>query len=257
MLRLPALVLLAVAFWATWAGSAAAKEGHPSAAADVRVTWPAVTDVRPGDRLTLWVRSPRRVRVALLRLSHTGRPVATIAQRRMRSGRFSVRVPAAPDVRRYLLAVDADKRRLARRITATPPAPAPVPPPPPGSSPPPPEPQPPCPGQGRSAIDFALERTSAVRGERIGMTFRNAGDTCLGYGEGYLLERLVDGHWQHTEPPYAFPSIGYGLRPGETDRQSVLTWEDMEPGRYRVIKGFDPPEGGELTGSAEFDVLAG
>lgn len=201
------------------------------AAAKTRIAWPAATTVRAGESVTVGVRSSRTVRVALLRLSSAGRPYQTVAARRLRSGRFVATVPEASTVRRYLLAVDDRGRRRGRVITATPPPP------------PPPQPPAPCAETG-SKVETAIDRRTAARGETVTMTIRNAGATCLTFGADFSFERWTGQGWERAgDPMRAWPSWAAGLSPGETYTLTTEVWRELEPGRHRLAKAFDAPDG--------------
>jgi hypothetical protein len=238
--------LLAVA--ASPAG--AASDAQALREAGLRIAWPQETRMLAGEQVAVGVRataarlrSGRRVRVALLGLSSTGRPIRVVAARRMRSGRFTAALPNASTERRYLLAVDADGRRYSRRIVAMPPPP-----------PPPPPPAPPQCAQAPSAVEMSLDRAAAQRSERFAIRFRNTGATCLTYGADYLFERLTDdGRWEPAGEPRPFPAWAAGVAPGETAEIVGFVWEELEPGTYRVVKSFLGPDA-TVTATARLDI---
>jgi hypothetical protein len=216
------------------------------AAAKPRVTWPAASTVQAGDSVAVTVRSPHRVRVALLRLSDAGTPIRTVAARRMRSGRFVAVVPAASVERRYLLAVDDRGRRLSRTITATPPPPAPPPSGPPGP--------PPC-GEGAAKVETTIDRRSAARGETVTMTIRNTGGTCLGFGADFWFERWNGTGWEKAgTEDRAWPAWAASLSPGETYTVTTEVWRDIGTGRHRLAKYFSSPDGAIVVAAEEIDV---
>jgi hypothetical protein len=193
------------------------------AEARVRIAWPSQTAVPAGKTVAVGVRSARTVRVALLRLSSDGVPVRTVKARRMRSGRFVVAVPAG----RHLLAVDVGPRRRSRAIegVVAPIAPAP----PPGVADP-------CATDGRAAATLELDRRSAARGEALVMTVRNAGEVCLSHGHDWAFEVFRDGQWVPAHEPKAWPGgPGYTIAPGGSDTWRGVVFEELEPGRHRVV----------------------
>lgn len=201
------------------------------AAAGSRVTWPESTTVRPGDSVTVAVRSTRTVRAALLRLSDAGRPFRTVAAKQLRIGRFVAVVPQETVVRRYLLVVDDRGRRRSRTIVATPPPP-PLPPA-----------QPVC-AEAGSKVETSIDRRAAARGEVVTMTIRNAGPTCLGYGADFSFERWTGERWQSAgDPMRAWPSWAAGLSPGETIVVTTEVWPELEPGPHRLAKYFEATDG--------------
>ena len=201
------------------------------AAAKTRITWPAGSTVQAGESVAVVVRSSRTVRVALLRLSSAGRPFQTGAAQRLRTGRFVATVPPATTELRYLLAVDDRGRRRSRTITALAPTPPPMPPPPP------------CAESG-SKVETAIDRRAAARGETVTMTIRNAGATCLTYGAAFHFERWTGAGWERAgDPMRAWPAWAAGLDPGQTYTLAAEVWRELEPGRHRLVKEFDAPEG--------------
>ncbi|HEX2084598.1 MAG TPA: immunoglobulin-like domain-containing protein [Solirubrobacteraceae bacterium] len=212
------------------------------AAADARlkVDWPDRARVTAGDRVTVGVESSSVVRVALLRLSSDGDPVRTIKARRMRTGRFVVAVPAG----RHLLVVDRAAHRRSRPIQGIvpPPAPAPVGPPPAERT---------C-SAGRPAATLELDRRSTPRGGPFVMTVRNTGETCLAHGHDWSFQAFRDGRWVDAHEPKAWPGgPGYGTFPGESDTWQAHVFEELEPGRYRVVHrlSYTPP------GSSGFELV--
>lgn len=191
--------------------------------ARVRITWPSQATVAAGETVVVGVRSARTVRVALLRLSSDGDPVRTVKARRMRSGRFVAAVPAGL----HLLAVDIGPRRRSRVIEGVVPPAAPAPPP--GQADP-------CAADGRAAATLELDRRSAARGESFLMTVRNAGDVCLSHGHDWAFEVFRDGRWVPAHEPKPWPSgPGYTIAPGASDTWHGGVFEELEPGRHRVV----------------------
>ncbi len=106
-----------------------------AAPAEAKVTWPKTTNVQPGAKLTVKVASKhRRAQLAFVRVS----PRATLARKTLRTGRFTVTVPAGAGVTYELRATVAGRRTIKRFTTPTAPpvgAPAPIVAPAPGATP--------------------------------------------------------------------------------------------------------------------------
>lgn len=232
------LVLLAVP------GVAAANPDPDALRAEgVSVTWPLRADpvtLAPGHPLRVRVRSARRlVRVALLRVSASERPMHVVAERRLRRGTFRTRVPRAHG-RHYLLALWVGADRYSTRIHAVEPG---MPPP--------------CASAGLTAGFLRLDRTTARRDEVLSVEVVNTGQTCLHGGWDFWYERLrEDGSWERVETqPYPTPAIAVGTPPGGSTRHDAWVFPELQPGRHRLVKTFSVPEG-QITLSAEFDVVA-
>ena len=114
--------------------------------------------------------------------------------------------------------------------------------------------RPPCPESGTTAGTLALDRTSAARGERFAITLRNTGTTCLTYGADYSFERWRDGRWEPAGDPRPVPAWAAGLAPGESGTITGFVWEELEPGRHRVVKeAIGPTE--RVVVYAELDIV--
>ena len=106
-----------------------------AAPAEAKITWPKTTNVQPGAKLTVKVASKhRRAQLAFVRVS----PRATLARKTLRTGRFTVTVPAGAGVTYELRATVAGRRTIKRFTTPTAPpvgVPAPIVAPAPGATP--------------------------------------------------------------------------------------------------------------------------
>jgi hypothetical protein len=201
----------------------------------VSVTWPvsgSAASVRAGEYLSVEVRSRRRqVRVALVRLSGEGRP-GVVAQRRLRRGAFRTRLPSTGG--RYRLQLDVAGRRWSTAIEALLPT---------------------CPPAGRTEGALRLSATTVRRGDVIEVTVINTGTTCLSGGWDFFYERLrEDGTWERVPANHPTPAIGVVTQPRTTTEHDALVFEELEPGRHRLVKPLSSPSG-PLTLIAELDVV--
>jgi hypothetical protein len=197
----------------------------------------------------------RAVRVTLVRLGDDGRPLRTVASRKVRRGTFRVRLPRG-DGARYVLSVRAGRRTLRERLATARRAPRTRAPPP--ATPAPPAPAPPsqpapvcqaAPG-ARLAGTLAFDRPSAWDGETVRITTSNTGQLCLGGGYGYTWERLVEGAWTPVRvAPSVVPAVYLSVAPGAslTEHATIENPVTMPPGRYRVAKRW---QANTLAGSS-------
>ncbi|MDW8073999.1 MAG: hypothetical protein RMJ28_07195 [Nitrososphaerota archaeon] len=91
----------------------------------------------------------------------------------------------------------------------------------------------------KNGLQLILDSTTVKRGvEALGYkVVNNRGDTVV-LGEMYTVQHMVDGSWVTPEwmRERVFISIAYTLGPGESLSRVIELPEDIEPGRYRVIK---------------------
>lgn len=96
------------------------------------------------------------------------------------------------------------------------------------------------------------------------LVFTNQSGVTGVYGEGFFLEKKIDGEWYEVpvqEEEYGFPDIGYELPPNETE-DFTIDWEwlygTLEAGEYRiVIQVLNVREPGDYDNyylSAEFNI---
>ncbi|MDA0173488.1 hypothetical protein OJ998_30570 [Solirubrobacter taibaiensis] len=142
-----------------------------AAPAEAKVTWPKLTNVQPGAKLTVKVTSKqRRAQLAFVRVS----PRATLARKTLRNGRFTVTVPKGDGVTYELRSTVAGRRTVKRFTTPTPPpagAPAPIVAPAPTPTPSPVPVEVDC-GAGNTG-------TAELSVVRLQLTVTNRGPGCL------------------------------------------------------------------------------
>jgi hypothetical protein len=85
----------------------------------------------------------------------------------------------------------------------------------------------------------------SVSGEAPRAVLTNIGETQVGYGPGFKLERRIDGRWLWVNRRQAFTLPLFYLDPGEESEQERLTVYfdspdpvELEPGLYRVTKSL-------------------
>jgi hypothetical protein len=243
------LVIVLFAAMAALSGQAAAAPPDKEAlrAAGLHVTWPVEGSrarvftgqvvVRVGATRAR-MRSGRRVRVRLVRLGASGRPLEAIATRVMRRGVFRARL-VRPSTR-YRLTLEADGRRYGSvLVTAVNQQTAGFP----G-----------CRAEGASAAVLRVDRTTVRRGERVNATFQNIGPTCLFGGVDWSWEQLRGGTWQAVPSAQPFPTVGVIFRPGKVENFAADVIAALEPGRARLVKRVAGPDGDRIA-TAELDVL--
>ena len=129
---LPLFGLVLLVLPATAEAALPAAKTPPRSVAGVKITWPltaAETSLAPGSSLAVAVRSShRRAQLALLRVDGRGRAIRAVARKTLRSGTFSIALPATAGAR-YRLALEVAGKRYWSWITTPvplPAAPAPV-----------------------------------------------------------------------------------------------------------------------------------
>jgi hypothetical protein len=292
-----ALLVIATAAVLTVAGPASASPWRTDPEADasalarlgVRVDWPLhekSTTLAAGATLTIGVRSTRgtAVEVTFLRVTARGSVMRRLADRRLRDGRVTVRVPAGAG-RAYQLWLSAGSLRFRGAITAADAAtpsvaspaptvvPVPVPVPAPvidsGGDPPPPphDPGPWCSLDGLEAAEVRLvdpDRTFAP-GDAVDYTLANTGERCLSYSAVVVWERQGDdGTWTIWPTHEIYPSyLGEDLYPGVVQHDQTNAPSDATPGRYRFLRLVSPHGGPgwsldnyDLTPGAELNIVA-
>ena len=79
------------------------------------------------------------------------------------------------------------------------------------------------------------------------VAYVNETESTYTYGEGFSLQKLVDGRWytmSWINDNVAFIAIGYLLEPGRVEKE--YSWKlmhgEMEPGEYRIVTDVFPNE---------------
>ncbi|MGH2837155.1 MAG: immunoglobulin-like domain-containing protein [Thermoleophilaceae bacterium] len=126
------------------------------------------------------------------------------------------------------------------------------------TTPPPPtptHPEPKPPPEARRGVVLELDRDSAAAGETLELTVENHTPTRLEYGVAYRLERRTADGWRWVNRDAAFILILKVVESGAREREDILLPEDLEPGRYRIVKSFTaPPTDREFRATVEFSV---
>jgi hypothetical protein len=209
--------------------------------AGARIGWPLTrpaTSLGPGSKLTVTVRSTqRRALLSLLRVDSRGIPTRSVARRTLRSGRFTVTLPAEAGASYQLRVVVAGKRRWSW-ITTPLPAGVTLPPAPAAPTPP----------AGNLACDIAwpagqalvLDPATVTPGQSFAYVVRN-GIPAIDVGARW--ERKDGDVWVpfpagQVESPSTRPVTFAGL-----ERHATLP-AGAAAGRYRLVETLDynPPE---------------
>jgi hypothetical protein len=240
MRRVPA-VLAMVALLAAAPDAAVAAEGpgrppdqQVLRSAGVQVTWPlrqSTTTLAPRASVRVVIRraanAERRapVRIALTRISRSGRVMRVVAVRRIRAGIFAPRLTEPPGSRYRLSLVVAGRWFWGLIDTVAPPAAHPGP-------------NVTCQAAGLAPPDarLTLDRPAARPGEPVTTTVHNAGDNCLTAGYASEYQRLMpDGSW-YAIPSGPFTALALVVRAGEQVSTPAPVPADAAPGHYRVRK---------------------
>jgi hypothetical protein len=106
-------------------------------------------------------------------------------------------------------------------------------------------------------VVLSLDRDNPHAGDTIQLTVENRTDTRLEYGVVYRLEHFVDGEWRWVNRDAAFILLLKVAEPGAREREKIRLSDDLEPGRYRIVKEFTARPGGrEVRASVEFTIAA-
>jgi|GEM_PF-5022496 len=121
--RVTCAALAAVCLLAPAAADAALPKAHPPkrTVAGVKVSWPvkAKATLKPGAKLKVRVQSKRRSsKLALVRVNARGRAIKTIKRKTLRSGTWTVKLPATSNVT-YALQLTIAGKRYSSWITAS------------------------------------------------------------------------------------------------------------------------------------------
>jgi hypothetical protein len=220
---------------------AALPPAHPPApaVAGVHITWPlskAETTLSPGATLTVRVSSARRTaEVSFVRVNAQGKGLGLVAQRALRRGTFTVKVPSGAPGARYALRVTVAGHKRWSWVTTPVPLTDVVVPAPVASPAPTPTPLPFCGPEGELP-------SSAFRGEvRLGQPSIHAGET-LAYtvantGEGlFKVTGQSALHLATENPPTITWADGISLEAGGTQDRTIPIAADAPPGTYRVAQ---------------------
>jgi len=182
-------------------------------AAAAIVTFPNAEIVEPGTRVTVRIASDRPVNAALVRVSATGRIMRTVRRKTLRTGSFTVRIPAGG----HALRVTAGRRHWQHRIEGV------------WSD---------CRPATTQTTTLHLKATTVQRGATLPYDFTNTAKGCVFTGASYRLERqAADGAWIAVPLPWVFPAIAYVVPPAGTKAKSAQIPADAEPGTFRLIDG--------------------
>ena len=111
------------------------------------------------------------------------------------------------------------------------------------------------PSSERGGVVLSLDRDSAHAGETLTLTVQNRTRWRLEYGLAYRLEHFVGGGWRWINRDAAFALILLVVERGEREREKIRLPDDLDPGRYRIVKSFRAPVADrELETSVEFTV---
>ncbi len=188
---------------------------------------PARRFARPGDRLTVVTRA-RRLRVQLLRLTRTGRPMRHLGEQTLRGpGRASVVLPQTTGVLHELRMDTPDgRRRQVFLYTAA----------------------------GGRATTY-LDRRAYRPGETVTGELLVAGDTPVAGGRCPFLERAGEGAAVPVGGQ-ACPAILDVLAPGTRVPVRQTLPADLPPGRYRLARDLrDVLTGAPADADVAFDVV--
>ena len=116
-----------------------------------------------------------------------------------------------------------------------------------------PAPDPPRPD--RRGVALLLDRDTAQPGDTLRLTVENRTRTRLEYGLVYRLEHWTGERWRWINRDAAFALILKIAEPGAREHEDIGLPNDLEPGRYRIVKSFTAPATERrLTASVEFRV---
>lgn len=116
-----------------------------------------------------------------------------------------------------------------------------------------PEPEPPS--AETKGVVLSLDRTTPHAGETLRLTVENRTRTRLEYGLAYRLEQRTGDRWKWINKDAAVALILKIVEPGKRESENIQLPNDLQPGRYRIVKSFTAPETGRvLDASVEFTV---
>ena len=103
------------------------------------------------------------------------------------------------------------------------------------------------PSREHQDIVLELDRETAQPGDVLELTIDNRTPTRWEYGAAYRLERRTDDGWRWVNRDQAFILLLKVLEPRAREREEIGLPDDLEPGRYRIVKSFTDPAAGEET----------
>lgn len=189
----------------------------PAHAAATTVTWPQAREYAVGERISVTVRSDRNVRVAVLRVSSTGKVMRAVARRTVKRGTVTVTLSRAGTY-----AVRVERRQRVLKVTA-----------PAG-----------CPEATPTALEATLSADRVQRGQTLRFTVTNVSEGCVSTGSGYEIEyHRGDGVWMPVGWRLTFPPAPIGLQRGEAIAHSVAVPANAPLGPHRLVGfgGFTEP----------------
>jgi hypothetical protein len=227
---------------------AALPAAHPpgKSVAGVKIAWPltaAETTQAPGASLSVRVRSShRRAQLTLARVDGRGRALHAVARRTLRSGTFTVRLPALAGARYALRLTVAGKHYWSWILTPAPKL-APVT-----------TPSIDC-GQeyacetgcaalgGAPNAEIAVTPATARPGDAVQVTIVNRGAGCLISPDGniaYWEQQLSDGSWEPAGHELSVQVLTLTALPGATWTGVKTVGADFVPGAYRLVVHGQP-----------------
>ncbi len=180
------------------------------------VTWPAQREYRAGERIVVSVRSERRVRVAVLRVSASGKVMRAVTRRTLKRGTVTATLARAGT---YAVRVGGRERTYKAVNT-------------------------PCPAAEEGTLDATLAADRVQRGGTLRFTVTNPGESCVRVDAGYHVEyHQGDGVWKPVPWQLSFPPSPVALDPGEAIRYSLGVPADAPLGTHRLLgyRGFTEP----------------
>jgi hypothetical protein len=116
-------------------------------------------------------------------------------------------------------------------------------------------PAPKPPSSESHGIVLSLDRDSPHPGETLTLTVDNRTRWQLEYGVPYKLERREANRWRWVNRDSAFVLPLRFVEAGKREHEDIRLPEQLESGRYRIVKSFTARAAGrELDASVEFTV---
>jgi hypothetical protein len=250
MLRVAAIAV-AGTFMVPAAAHAALPPAHPPAksVAGVKLSWPKATSALPGSVVTVKVTSAhRRTKLALIRVTSAGKPIAAVARRTLRSGTFKATLSSTFGTTYALRATIAGKTYsswITTPAVTDPSVPIALVCPPAAPGP-------------YSATLTANPPAEVAPTYVLGFTVTNTSPTaCVSLGVPYGLQRQHgDGTWENVPSEVQFALSLILLEPGQSMSMQATIPADAPPGTYRVVSGVGAPDNAIPLYSPNFTVVA-
>ena len=84
-----------------------------------------------------------------------------------------------------------------------------------------------------------LLKENTLTNEGMSLVIKNNSNNSITYGEGYEIEKYIDGKWHKINVELNFNLIGYILNKNE-DKEMNINWKHgygpLSTGKYRIIK---------------------